>query len=63
MNKRVIFKKEYHGFEDIYDLDRDISEMWDEPAAKTIPGEFQGTLTVTVEYTPSKEDGDNDGNH
>jgi hypothetical protein len=58
MTKRVIYKKEYHGFEDVGDLDRDISEMWDEPAAKSIPGEFQGTLTVTVEYTPSEEDSD-----
>jgi len=56
MSKQVIYKKDYHGFEDIYDLERDMSELWDEPAAKKIPGEFRGTITVTVEYTPSEED-------
>jgi glutamate-1-semialdehyde aminotransferase len=56
MNNKIIFNKHYHGFEDVYDLERDISEMWSEPSAKGIPGEFQGTVTVTVTYTPSEDD-------
>ena len=54
MNKRIIFEKEYCGFEDVYDIDRDISEMWDDPKAKGIPGEFQGVIKVTVEYIPAE---------
>jgi hypothetical protein len=51
--KKVIFKEEYHGFEDVYDLPRDIEEMWDErfnPLVKGISGEFQGTVKVIIEY-------------
>lgn len=51
--KKVIFEKTYYGFEDIYDMDRDLSEMWDErfnEKVKDIPGEFQGNVKVTVEY-------------
>lgn len=50
-----IFKKEYHGFEDIFDLDRDMSEMWNpemNPLVKDIPIEFQGSVQVRVLYVP-----------
>lgn len=55
MNDRVIWQKRYHGFEDVFDLHRDISECLDgdfNEKAKDIPGEFQGTIKVTVEYFP-----------
>jgi hypothetical protein len=57
MNKRVIFEKKYHGFEDVYDLGRDMDEVLDDrfnPNAKGIPGEFQGIIKVTVEYIPAE---------
>ena len=50
-----IFKKTYEGFEDIVDLERDISEMWDEtinPVVKDIPAEFQGSVQVRILYVP-----------
>lgn len=50
-----IFEKEYHGFEAIADLGRDIYEMWDY-LEQPIPGEFQGTVKVIVEYIEEKED-------
>jgi hypothetical protein len=55
MSDRVIWQHNYHGFESISDLDRDISECLDDrfnEKAKGIPGEFQGTIRVTVEYFP-----------
>ena len=54
----LILKREYSGFEDLYDFDRDMSEALDSdfnPAAKIIPAEFNGTVTVTITY---KEDED-----
>lgn len=45
--KKTIFNKTYHGFEDVVDLERDISEMWYDSG---LPGEFQGKVKVTVEY-------------
>jgi len=50
---KIIFNKDYHGFEDIYDLERDISEAFDvkfNPEMKNIPSEFMGTVRVTIEY-------------
>ena len=49
----VIFKKEYSGFEDSYDVDRDVSEAMDadfNPIWKTIGGEWLGTLKIIIEY-------------
>lgn len=51
---KTIFQKDYHGFEDIYDLGRDISECLDpqfNPLAAEIPGEFQGMISVKIEYS------------
>lgn len=56
---RVIFQKKYGGFESLYDIERDISEAFNpdfNPAAKDIPGEFQGTVQVTITYTPEGTD-------
>jgi hypothetical protein len=53
----VIWSHKYHGFESLSDLERDITEAFDDrfnPAAKVIPGEFQGTVKVTIEYTPEE---------
>lgn len=53
MSKIRIWQKDYVGFESLSDLDRDISEAFDEkfnPAVKQLPGEFEGTLRVTIEY-------------
>lgn len=47
MMKKIILKKEYHGFESAVDIERDISEMWEDSG---LPGEFQGKVIVTVEY-------------
>lgn len=54
-DSRVIWKHDYHGFESLSDLDRDIYESLDNrynEKAKDIPGEFQGTVRVTIEYFP-----------
>lgn len=51
--KIVLLEKTYHGFEDVYDLGRDMAELWEEsmnPMAARLPGEFQGTIRVTVTY-------------
>lgn len=55
--KKVIFEHEYHGFESVYDLPRDIDEMWEprlnpkfKDVLESIPAEFQGTIKVTVTY-------------
>ena len=53
--KNLKFEKEYHGFESVYDLDRDISEIW-EYELKDVPGEFQGMLKVTIEYIPEENE-------
>jgi hypothetical protein len=58
MKNKIIFKRDYHGFEDVVDLERDISECFDSrfnPEAKDIPNEFTGTVKVTIEYVPSEE--------
>lgn len=55
----TILDKQYHGFEDAVDIDRDVSEMfdsWVNPNAAKIPGEFQGTIRVLITYEPSPED-------
>ena len=52
-SKTIIFNKEYNGFEDTYDIDRDLHEMWDSDfneLVKDIPDEFQGTVEITVTY-------------
>jgi hypothetical protein len=51
--KKLVFKKTYHGFEDAYDISRDVAECLDpdfNEEAKEFSGEFQGDLTVTIEY-------------
>lgn len=56
---RVIFDKEYVGFEDVYDLERDISEVLDprhNALAKIVPSEFMGTMRVTITYEKSEDD-------
>lgn len=55
MSKKLISKTDYHGFESLYDSMRDFDETFDErfnPNMKGIPGEFTGTMRVTVEYFP-----------
>lgn len=47
MKTKIIFKKEYRGFESAGDIERDISEMWED---SDLTGEFEGTIVVTVEY-------------
>jgi hypothetical protein len=46
-DERTIFNKVYHGFESWSDIDRDVSEMWDDA---DIPAEGQGKLTIKVTY-------------
>jgi len=51
--KKILFEKIYYGFEDIYDMERDISEMWDDNP--DIPGEFQGKVKVLITYEEGDE--------
>lgn len=49
----IIFEKNYEGFESLFDIDRDISECFDEnfnPNMVGISGEFQGTMKVLITY-------------
>lgn len=53
----VIFNQEYVGFEALFDIKRDVSEAIVitsiNPLDVGIPdGEFRGTITVTMTYTP-----------
>jgi len=48
--KEIVASKTYHGFEDAADLERDISEVWEEMG---MPGEFQGDLEVRLIYRPA----------
>jgi len=50
---RVIFEKEYSGYESISDLERDMIECFDpkyNKEARHIPGEFEGNVRVKVTY-------------
>jgi len=51
----VVFEKEFHGWESLQDWDRDMSEAIQSdynPVAKIMDGEFEGTLTVVMVYSP-----------
>lgn len=52
---KTIFEREYYGFEDAYDISRDIYEMFSTPEGKKIPAEWQGTIKITVTYEESDE--------
>lgn len=56
---KKIFEKKYCGFESLYDLERDVQECFD-PAfnkeAADIPGEFSGTVTITINYEAAHDD-------
>ena len=52
----ILFEKDYHGFEDMFDLDRDMSEILQFENQKKIPSEFTGIMRVLVEYYPSNDD-------
>ena len=54
MKKIIVLEKEYCGFESIFDLERDVLEMWEDHPE--IPGEFQGTLRVVCTYIPAEEE-------
>lgn len=51
--EKIIFNKEYHGFESSADIYRDVCEMLDprfNPDAEGIEPEFSGTIKITVTY-------------
>ncbi len=48
--------REYNGFESLYDIHRDIDEMWEDDELKDIPGEFTGTVKITVEYIKGEDE-------
>lgn len=48
MKKIVLLDKIYCGFESVSDLERDVSEMWND--ATDVPAEFQGTIKVLITY-------------
>jgi hypothetical protein len=55
----VFFTKVYEGFEDVYDLGRDIHEAFDtrfNSQAACIPAEFQGRVVVSMTYIPEEDD-------
>lgn len=55
--KKTVFEKTYSGFEDLYDVGRDIEEAFDprfNPEMKDIPGEFTGKMKVTITYEDDK---------
>jgi hypothetical protein len=52
----IVFDKIYDGFEDAADLERDISEMWEE-APQEIEAEWQGKLRVLITYESPVLDG------
>lgn len=52
MEPKPFFKKEYN-WESLYDLDRDMAELFDEPGAPE-GGEFKGTIKVVVTYYPEE---------
>lgn len=50
---KVIFEKEYHGFEDCVDIPRDVHEMLDprfNPDCDGIEPEFKGIIKIVVTY-------------
>lgn len=49
--RRFLLNKSYYGFEDILDGFRDVEEC-----VHVLPGEFSGTVRITVEYIPSEEE-------
>jgi len=54
---KILLQKEYHGFESIDELIN--GEDFCYALEKSdIPGEFQGTLKVTVEYVPAEGEED-----
>lgn len=55
---KIIWQKDYEGFEDLSDYFRDTDEAVDprfNPNMAEIPGEFQGTIRVTIEYIEEEE--------
>ena len=57
----TLLSKVYHGFEDLYDMQRDVSECTDPDLSDCknimdIPDEFSGNVLITVTYIPSSED-------
>jgi len=53
-----MWKKIYSGFEDVFDLQRDVIEALEYGGVipKGIGGESQGEVVVTIEYIPSEEE-------
>jgi len=47
---KTIFEKTYHGFEEIYDLERDISELFCYGDRVQTPAEFMGKIHVMIGY-------------
>ncbi len=46
---KTLWEKNYHGFESISDLERDVYEALDD-----VSGEFQGTIKVVITYEPAE---------
>jgi len=55
----IVFKRDYNGFESIDSLINGEDFCYALEKSK-IPGEFQGTLKVTVEYEPAEGEEDNE---
>jgi len=56
---KVIFSKEYHGFEDCVDIGRDIHEMFDPRFNSEVEGldpEFKGIIKIVVTYSEGEKE-------
>lgn len=45
---------EYSGFEEAVDIERDMSEIFEEDFSH-VEAEWQGTLRITIEYIPEED--------
>lgn len=53
LKKVTLLDKKYHSFESWSDIERDVSESFDN---KNLPGEGQGFIHVTMTYVPNPND-------
>lgn len=50
-----IFQRDYDGFESFPDMVRDVSELFYIQGFAQIPGEYQGTMKLTITYEPPQD--------
>lgn len=50
---KVIYEREYFGWEDLQDFDRDMSEAIEDA---DLPNDFEGAIKVTITYEEKKNE-------